>query len=176
MQLKGIPERFWVVTRPTEVSDLADICFSCTVERLMGQARGGLRQSEIVGIYDKEQQAMNVAKTLLGEGIIHADDAVVLEVLVHLMVLPTKDTTAKALADAAVVAVTNAMQHAEQQGFEHPLAAEAKVGFGQAELKISSRCFQVSCIRGRRIDDPAGTSVELKELRDDRRSSRSPNR
>ena len=64
----------------------------------------------------------------------------------NMMVLPSKDLTAKALADAAVVAVTNAMQHAEQRGFEHPLARQGEGRLrARRHCTISSQYFQVSC-------------------------------
>ena len=57
MEIHGLPETFWVVTKPSPVSELADICFPCTFERLMLQARGGLNEDEIVGIYADEAEA-----------------------------------------------------------------------------------------------------------------------
>ncbi len=54
MKIHGLPEEFWVVTRPTEFSTSEDICFPCTFTRLMNQVRGGLNEDEIVGIYADE--------------------------------------------------------------------------------------------------------------------------
>jgi hypothetical protein len=42
MKIIGLPERFWVVTRPSEGSELVDVCFPCTFGRLLLQGRGGL--------------------------------------------------------------------------------------------------------------------------------------
>ena len=30
MDIQGLPEQFWVVTKPSPVSTLEDICFACT--------------------------------------------------------------------------------------------------------------------------------------------------
>ena len=49
MKIHGMPEKFWVVTTPSPVSELADVCFPCTFERLLLQGRGGLHEDEIVG-------------------------------------------------------------------------------------------------------------------------------
>ena len=67
MKISGLPERFWVVTRPSEVSELVDILFPCTFERLLLQGRGGLTEDEIVGIYADEDKAKEAAAKLLGE-------------------------------------------------------------------------------------------------------------
>jgi hypothetical protein len=67
MQVHGLPERFWVVTRPSTVSEPGDICFPCTFERLMLQVLGGLREEDIIGIYAEETEAKQSAVKLLGE-------------------------------------------------------------------------------------------------------------
>ena len=135
MQLHGLPERFWVVTRPTEASEMGDICFSCTVESLMQQARGGLRQADIVGIYDDEDLAFEMARKLLGEWVVPCEDSVAVEVLVHLMCHPvTAGMTAKAIAQAAVEAVDNAVRQAENEGYRHRLSADMQMGVGEVEL------------------------------------------
>jgi hypothetical protein len=142
MQLQGIPERFWVVTKPSEVSELADICFSATVESLMCQARGGLRQADIVGIYDKEEKALEVAKMLLGQNIVRSQDALTIEVIVHMLVFPEgKERTFRALSDAAVEAVMNAIQQAEEAGFQHSLKGEITMGAGPVTLKNQCAVF-----------------------------------
>ena len=41
MKTYGIPEQFWVVTRPREFATSEDILFPCTFDRLMSQARAG---------------------------------------------------------------------------------------------------------------------------------------
>jgi hypothetical protein len=67
MKVCGMPETFWVVTRPSEVSELVDILFPCTFERLLLQGRGGLTEDEIVGIYADETEAKEAATELLGK-------------------------------------------------------------------------------------------------------------
>jgi len=65
MKYTGMPERFWVVTRPTPASELADICFSCDFKRFALQIRGGLDVEDIYGIYADEQLATADARRLL---------------------------------------------------------------------------------------------------------------
>jgi hypothetical protein len=67
MKIHGMPETFWVVTRPTENSELVDICFECGFAGLMRQVLGGLTEDEIVGVYADEEQAKEAAAKLLGE-------------------------------------------------------------------------------------------------------------
>jgi hypothetical protein len=65
MKVIGLPERFWVVTTPTTVSTVGDICFSCTFEQFALQVRGGLHEENIVGMYADEEEATATAKRLL---------------------------------------------------------------------------------------------------------------
>ncbi len=58
-------KRFWIVTRPTPLSELGDICFECTFESLARQIRGGLQEEAIVGMYLEERYARRVAERLL---------------------------------------------------------------------------------------------------------------
>ena len=62
-----MPERFWVVVRPTGLSELGDICFECDFRRYALQIRGGLDEETIVGVYVDEQEAKRVAEELLRE-------------------------------------------------------------------------------------------------------------
>jgi hypothetical protein len=55
----------WIVTMPTSVSELADICFSCTVPKLRDQFLGGLDSDQIVGVYANEATAKRLAVSLL---------------------------------------------------------------------------------------------------------------
>ena len=66
MKTHGLPEQFYIVTKPSPVSTMEDICFACTFERLMLQVRGGLTEDEIVGIYADETEARQAAGRLLG--------------------------------------------------------------------------------------------------------------
>jgi hypothetical protein len=137
MLIQGLPETFWVVTRPTKVSTLVDILFPCTFSQLMNQVRGGLHEDEIVGIYADEDEAMLTARELLGEFPVRPQDALFAEVVVNVMVKPnTEDISAKDLANAAVEAVRNAVRRAEQAGHEHRLKDQVALGMSEVvELK-----------------------------------------
>lgn len=142
MQLQGIPERFWVVTRPSPASQLEDILFSCTIERLMHQARGGLRQADILGIYADEGMAVEMAKKLLGEWTVGREDSLAVEVLVHVLCHPTTaGIAAKALAQAVVEGISNALHEAEEAGFHHQLLGEMRMGIGEVELNNQFTLF-----------------------------------
>jgi pantothenate synthetase len=141
MKTHGIPERFWVVTRPSPASGMEDICFSCTVEGLMRQARGGLQEDEIVAIFADETEARRAAGRLLGKYPVRPQDAMCAEVLVHVMVTPrNEDMTARELAEAAVEAVANAVRDAERRGHQHRLEGQVTLGMSEVfELHNSSR-------------------------------------
>ena len=135
MKIHGLPETFWVVTKPNRASELGDICFACTFKQLMLQARGGLHEHDIVGIYADEAEAKQMAEKLLGKNTVRTSDAILVEVMVTIQVIPTaKDIAAKALTEAAVEAVGNAVRKAEQEGFQHPLKDEVAMGVGQVGL------------------------------------------
>ena len=65
IQVIGMPEKFWVVTAPTNVSELRDICFECTFDSLMLQTMGGLRADDIVVISADAELAKKVAEKIL---------------------------------------------------------------------------------------------------------------
>ena len=56
---------FFVVTKPTALSTLADICFECTFQGLKVQFLGGLDPDQIFGVYTYQPEAINAAKALL---------------------------------------------------------------------------------------------------------------
>ena len=56
---------FWVVTRPTIESKLADILFESDLFGFILQEKGGLKISEIVGIYNNHAEAKKIAQGLL---------------------------------------------------------------------------------------------------------------
>lgn len=58
---------FWVVTKPTEDSTLADCCFSSTIDNIVVQKQGGLTQAEIVGFFTDKGRAEAKAKQLMDE-------------------------------------------------------------------------------------------------------------
>lgn len=50
-------DRLFVVTRPTESSTKADVCFSTDVKDLALQFAGGLKPEEIHGVYSTPEEA-----------------------------------------------------------------------------------------------------------------------
>jgi len=58
-------DSIWIVTRPTQVSTLADIVFQTSVPLLANQFRGGLSADDIMGVYLNEQEARAVGASLL---------------------------------------------------------------------------------------------------------------
>jgi hypothetical protein len=133
MKTYGMPETFWVVTTPSPVSELADVCFPCTVERLLLQGRGGLHEDEIVGIYAEENEAKKAAMRLLGTYPVRPQDAVFADVIVHVMAQPKGEgLTARELGEAAVEAVLNAVHGAEEQGHRFRLRDRVALCASQA--------------------------------------------
>ena len=137
MLIHKLPERFFVVTKPSPVSTLDDVCFACTYPQLVLQAQGGLREEDIVGIYADEDEARLTAMELLGDHPVRPQDALFAEVLVHVMVEPNdEEIQAKDLARAAVEAVRNALHQGEEAGLLHRLVGRVTMGFGElVELK-----------------------------------------
>src|SRR5208282_3543436 len=90
MRIHGLSNTFWVVTRPNRVSELGDICFACTFKQLMNQSRGGLHEQDIVGVYADEAEARQLAMKLLGRNIVRTSDSIIVEVLVNVLMTPTK--------------------------------------------------------------------------------------
>ncbi len=58
-------EKFWVVTKPGLVSELADVCFETDAKGLALQFRGGLEPEEIQAIYTDHEEAEKEAKRIL---------------------------------------------------------------------------------------------------------------
>ena len=58
-------DAIWIVTRPTQVSTLADLVFQTSVPLLEKQFRGGLSPDDIMGVYLNEQEARAVGASLL---------------------------------------------------------------------------------------------------------------
>ena len=136
MLIHGLSEKFWVVTKPSPVSELGDICFACTFERLMTQVRGGLNEDEIMGIYADEGEAKDAAMRLLGQNPVRPCEPAFFEVVVNVMVQPkTEEMTAAELGVAAVEAVRNAVRQGEEAGFRHHLAGQVVLGAGTVELR-----------------------------------------
>ena len=131
-----MPEKFWLVTKPSPVSQLEDICFACTFGGLMNQVRGGLHEDEIVGIYADEGEARRAAARLLGDYPVRPQDAVFAEVVVNVMVVPnSEELAARELGEAAVEAVGNAVRLAEGTGFRHRLAGRVAMDTGTVEMR-----------------------------------------
>jgi hypothetical protein len=135
MNLHGLPEHFWLVTKPSPVSVMGDICFQCTFAQILLQGRGGLHEDDIVGVYADESEAKKAASELLDETPVTSNDSLAVEVLAHLLVVPEADNLSiRALSQAAVEAVQNAVAHAEKNGFQHQLAGKATIGMGPVKL------------------------------------------
>jgi hypothetical protein len=136
MRTHGLPERFWVVTKPSPVSAMEDVCFPCTFQRLIDRVRGGLDEEEIVGVFADETEARKEAAELLGEYVVRPEDALFAEVVVNVMVKPkVGDLTAGELGEAAVEAVRNAVRQGEDAGFQHGLQGQVSLGAGTVELR-----------------------------------------
>ena len=137
MKTYGLPEEFFIVTKPSPGSTLEDILFPCTFSRLMNQVRGGLNEDEIVGIYADEDEARAEAMVLLGKHPVRPQDALIAEVVVNVTVMPkSEEMTAKELSRAAVEAVSNAVRIAEERGHQHRLADRVSLGMSEVvELK-----------------------------------------
>jgi hypothetical protein len=136
MKIHGMVNKFFVVTKPSPVSELADICFSCTYEQFMLQVRGGLKEEDIVGIFIDDAEAKRMAMKLVGKAIIRTSDAILVDVLVNIQVVPTnRNMTAGVLAGAAVEAVGNAVRKAEEEGFRHGLGDQVSMGMGEVRLQ-----------------------------------------
>jgi len=136
MNVHGLPEEFWIVTKPSPLSTMEDVCFSCSFQRLMLQARGGLSEDEIVGVFADEGEARRSAATLLGKCPVRPQDAVFVEVVINVMVKPNAEgMTAKDLATAAVEAVADAVRQGEKAGFRHRLKGRISLGAGMVELR-----------------------------------------
>ncbi len=59
--------KFWVVTKPTKNSELADILFNSDIKGMQNQFLGGLTKAEIVGIYSTKSEAERIARKLLAK-------------------------------------------------------------------------------------------------------------
>ena len=133
MEICGMPEKFWVVLKPSSASELADVCFPCTVGQLLLLGRGGLDEDEITGIYADEAEARQAALRLLGRHPVRPVDTVFADVVVHVMTQPKGEgMTAKQLGEAAVEAVLNAVHGAEEQGHRFRLQDRVALCASQA--------------------------------------------
>ena len=98
MEIHGMPEQFWVVSKPSPTSELVDLCLACTFDELLFRGRGELHEDDIAGIYADEDEATEAAMQLLGKCSVRPQDAVFVEVVVNVMVQPNnEDMTAKEL-------------------------------------------------------------------------------
>ncbi len=147
MEIHGMPERFWVVTKPSYASEMADICFPCTFERLLLQGRGGLHEDEIVAIHADEGEARRAAARLLGKHPVRPGETVFTEVVVNVMAQPLGEgLTARELGEAAMEAVLDAVQRAEKQGHRYRLQDRVSLCASQAaELRNLQTMARSSC-------------------------------
>ena len=67
MNVQGIPPNFWLVTRPTDRSNLAEVCFPCDFADFVLRCRpkGGLLPQDIYGVYARKDEAVAAATSLL---------------------------------------------------------------------------------------------------------------
>jgi hypothetical protein len=136
MNIHGLSNTFWVVTRPNRVSELGDICFACTFQQFMTQTRGGLHEKEIIGIFADEAEAKRIALKLLGRNVVRISDSIIVEVQVNVLMTPTKrNMTARVLTKAAAEAVGNAVRHAEENGLSHRLRDQVSMGMGEIAVQ-----------------------------------------
>ncbi len=54
-------DKFWIVTRPIESSELGDICFQTDINGLALQFKGGLDPEEIHAVYTAMNEAQREA-------------------------------------------------------------------------------------------------------------------
>ncbi len=57
--------RFWIVTKATKFSTLADICFQVDIEDLEKQFKGGLKAENVVGMYLDQSPAEERARHII---------------------------------------------------------------------------------------------------------------
>ena len=57
--------KFWVVTKPTRNSTMADIVFEADVKYMMNQCRGGLDEEDIMSIFKTKEPAEKLGGELL---------------------------------------------------------------------------------------------------------------
>ena len=134
MKTHGIPEQFWVVTRPTEFSTSEDICFPCTFEPADVAGAGRVEEGEIVGIYADEgrgaavgcQAAGRLSRPSPGRGGRRGRRPR------HGRPEGRGDLTARDLARSAVEAVANAVRQGEKAGFRHRL--KGRISLGTSEV------------------------------------------
>ena len=129
MLIHGLPEKFWVVTKPSPVSGLEDILFPCDFGRLMLQVRGGLQEDEIVGIFADEDEARLAADgTARRTSRPSAGRAVRRGRRQRHGQAERRGDDRQELANAAVEAVRNAVRHGEEAGFRHGLQGQVALG------------------------------------------------
>lgn len=77
MRIEGIPERFWIVTKPTQNSELGDCCFDVDFRQFALQIRGGLNIQDIVGFFADGDAARKTATRLLAGRDVDEPDSVI---------------------------------------------------------------------------------------------------
>ena len=69
----NVHDKFWMVTDPTPVSELGDICFQTSLEDLVLQIKGGLELKENPTIFTAEDDArLEGRKRLLVRSVVKA--------------------------------------------------------------------------------------------------------
>jgi len=62
-----VGKTWWFVTKPTQMSELIDVCFECDIESIMLQTLGGLLPENLVGMYSNPEEATAQATLLIQE-------------------------------------------------------------------------------------------------------------
>ena len=67
LKFKGVDEigNFWIVTKPSKLSELEDIFFEADILDIALQVKGGLKGEEIVGFFKNKNKAKEIAENLL---------------------------------------------------------------------------------------------------------------
>ena len=143
MKTYGMPEKFWVVTKPSPVSELADVCFPCTFERLLLQGQGGLDEDDIRAFRRRSRSAGGGAAAL-GEISRPSRGRVFADVVVHVMRNRKARDDGGQLGEAAVEAVLNAV-HVPRSG---GTASGCKTGSpcARARRRSSGTCKRQSAV------------------------------
>lgn len=60
-------ETIWIVTKPSDISEMVDICWDTDLQGLARQFVGGLKPEDIVAMFDSESEAVQLADKLLAQ-------------------------------------------------------------------------------------------------------------
>lgn len=83
--------KFWIVTMPSKVSMIGDICFATDIIRLFNQVRGGLKEEEIRVITKDKSFAESAARKLIMDMTLNKPAQAIKEKLSHMRVEGSDD-------------------------------------------------------------------------------------